>query len=381
MINLTFKREELLKALDYCNSSIDRKHPMTILTCILFDFKDNECTLNATNLETTVIAKVQLLESSQEGKIAIPAKSIYNICSVSRSDTIIFKYDESNNVLNITADKSKYNISCSNYEDFTDIPKTLKEFKNVNISRLISSYRKVQFSMGEFNINRSYSGVLITKVKNSDGSESIELVTTDIHRLSVLTLKNFSMDVDEIEDGLVVPGKNFFEITKIFSDSENAEIAIDDDKIFVKNDKVIFISRLLQNEFPKYRSVVGTYEEINNKEAAVINRKELIEAIKRVTVLSSEEKIWASKYFFKGQVLEMEAHSNNGGSSTDEILIEKGFSTDRSVAVNAKYFLDVISVIDDENVNVIVEDGPKAMTIKEENDNYLYIHMVMPLRI
>ena len=64
------------------------------------------------------------------------------------------------------------------------------------------------------------------------------------------------------------------------------------------------------------------------------------------------------------------------------IRTTKGFSTERGVAVNANYFIDVISVIDDNNVNIIVEEAAnKAMTIKEENDDYLYVHMIMPLRI
>ena len=92
--------------------------------------------------------------------------------------------------------------------------------------------------------------------------------------------------------------------------------------------------------------------------------------------------MWVSKYFFNGNVLKLTANSNTGGTSTDEIVIEKGFSTERSVAVNAKYFLDVINVIDDNNVNVIVDEAAnKPMTLKEETDDFFYVHMIMPLRI
>ena len=212
------------------------------------------------------------------------------------------------------------------------------------------------------------------------------MVTTDIHRLSVLKLKNFDVDIPEFEDGIIIPGKNFAEITKIFADCKEAQVAIDNDKeekIFIKKDNVIFISRLFKNEFPKYSSIISSYEVLNSKEFAVINRKELIDAIKRVViVINSEDKNWNSKYFFKENVLKLTANSNSGGTSTDEIVIEKGFSTERNVAVNARYFLDVINVIDDNNVNVIVEEAAnKAMTIKEETEEFFYIHMVMPLRI
>ena len=383
MIKLTFKKDELLKALDYCSSCVEKKHPMVVLTSVLFSFKDKECTLSATNLEITVLAKVNLEESVEEGKIAVPARSIHDICRLSRAETIIFKYGESNNVLDITADKSEYKVPCFNPSDFPEISDTLKEYKPVKISKLISFYKKVQFSMTENYMTKAYSGVLIIKIKNEDGTETVDMVTTDIHRLSVLMLKNFALDIPEFEGGIVIPGKNFAEITKIFADVEDAQVAIDDEKMFIKNENVTFISRLFKNEFPKHRPIIGTYEVLNGKEFAVVNRKELIEAIKRVViVLNSEDKMWVSKYFFNGNVLKLTANSNTGGTSTDEIVIEKGFSTERSVAVNAKYFLDVINVIDDNNVNVIVEEAAnKPMTLKEETDEFFYVHMIMPLRI
>ena len=387
MIKLTFKKEELLKALDYCNSCIEKKHPMVILTSVLFNFKDKECTLNATNLEITVIAKVNLEESVDEGKIAVPARSVYDICRLSRAETIIFKYDESNKVLDVTADKSEYRVPCFDSLDFPEISDTFKEYKSVDISKFINLYKKVQFSMSDaFQSNKVYSGVLITKVNDENGKTSVDMVTTDIHRLSVLKLKNFDIDIPEFENGIIIPGKNFAEITNIFADCKEAQVAIDnekEEKIFIKNENVTFISRLFKNEFPKYSSIISSYDVLNSKEFAVINRKELIEAIKRVViVLNSEDKNWISKYFFNGNVLKLTASSTTGGNSSDEIIMEKGFSTERSVAVNAKYFLDVINVIDDNNVNIIVEEAAnKAMIVKEESDDFFYIHMVMPLRI
>lgn len=387
MINLTFKRDELLKALDYCSSSIEKKHPNPILTNILFSFKDSECTLSATNLETVVVVKTNLLEPvSLEGKIAVSAVYILNICKLAIGENVVFVYDEANNVLNIRSGKSEYNVPCPDASDFPAIPQTVKEFKKVQIGKIVSAFKKVQFSMAEVYANKAYSGVLVIKNKEENGSEHIEFVTTDIHRLSVLSLKNLDMDFEEVAKGIVIPGKNYTEMNKIFADSEEAEMAIDDDKIFVKNENVLFISRLLKNEFPNHRPIIGTYESINAKEFAVVNKNELIEAIKRTIVLSSDEKIWASVYSFKGSVLSMSANTKTGGSSSDEIVMEQGFSNEKTIAVNARYFLDVISVIDDANVKIILDDPTERrtmppMVIKEENDDLFYVHMVMPLRI
>lgn len=380
MIKLSFKREELLRALDFCSSSIEKKSTNPILSNILFKFKNDECSLNATNIETTVVVKIKLSEKSDEGKIAVPAKYIHDICKVGRGDSVNFKYDTNSKILDITIEKTKYTVPCSEPDDFPSIPETGNRYSEIEIGRMIDSFKKLQFSMTEHNVNKAYSGVLITKVNDESGSY-IEMVTTDIHRLSVLSINNFDADIDGLEDGLVIPGRNFAEISKIFATDEKIKVAIEEDKIFFTSDDVIFISRLLKNEFPNYRAVIGSYSIIDSKESALINRKELIDGVKRVIALSSDEKIWATKFNFKGSVLNMSANSSFGGNSVDEILVEKAFNDEKSVGINAKYLLDVLSILDKQDVNMIVEDGLKALTIKENTDNYKYIHLVMPLRI
>lgn len=376
MIKLTFERGELLKALDYCSASIEKKHTMPILSHILFQFKANECTLIATNLDTTVLVKTELKETVEEGKIAIPAKYIHDICKVARGDDILFKYDTSTNVLDITAQKSKYTVPCVEANDFPSIPETGENYNEINIGRLLTSFKKLQFSMTEHNVNKAYSGVLLTKV-----DETVEMVTTDIHRISVLSIKNFDMNIDGLDNGLVISGRNFTEISKIFSSSKTVGIALDEDKVFLKSENVTFISRLLKNEFPNYRSVVGGSSDIDAKDNAKLNKKELIEGVKRVIALNSEEKIWATKFNFNGSVLSMTASSQFGGNSNDEILVEKPFESDKAVGINARYLLDVLSVLDNQDTTLIVEEGLKPLTIKEETDDYYYVHMVMPLRM
>jgi DNA polymerase III subunit beta len=380
MIKLSFKREELLKAIDHCIGSIEKKNTMPILSHVLFSFDNDRCTLISTNLETSVIVKLSLTEPVSEGKIAVPAKYIHDICKVGRGENINFKYDKSTNVLDISAEKTKYVVPCSDADDFPSISTLKKVGGKVNIQRLIASFKKLQFSMTEQNVNKAYSGVLINKVTEDEGSV-IEMVTTDIHRISVVTLKNFNMNIDGIENGRVIPGRNFSELTKIFAEEEVVSVSIEDDRMSFSSENVTFISRLLKNEFPNYRTVIGGYSALSSKESSVINRKELIDGVKRVIALSSDDKIWATKFSFKNSVLSMTANAQFGGNSKDEILVQKPFLSDKDVGINARYLMDVLSVLDKNETTMIVEEGLKPLTILEETDNYSYIHMVMPLRI
>ena len=79
-------------------------------------------------------------------------------------------------------------------------------------------------------------------------------------------------------------------------------------------------------------------------------------------------------------MLSLTSSSESGGNSSDEILLEKGFADEKSISVNAKYLLDVIGILDDKNARIIFDVGFKPMIIEEESDQYIYVHMIMPLR-
>lgn len=385
MIKVTFNKKDLLKAIECCNSSIEKKGTMPILTNILFDIRASNALLNSMNYETSTVVDIEAKnESGEESKVTVPANFIYNICKLANSENIVIEYDsdsETNSMqTKITAGKSNYAIPCFDSKDFPVIPTTDKEFKTVNIAKIITLLKKVQISLTDVNVNRNFAGIFFKKVINDDGTNAIEMVTTDRHRVSVVNIKNYDFDVEGAEEGFIIQGKNCTDISKIFADTENADIAIDDDKIFIRSANVTFISKIIKSDFLDYKKITGKYSDIKEKDYALVDCKELTEAIKRITILTSNDNIMASRYTFCGNMLNLTSSSESGGNSSDEILLEKGFEEEKAISVNAKYLLDVIGVLDDKNVRMIFDVGFKPMIIEEESDQYIYVHMIMPLR-
>ena len=385
MIKTTFNKKDLLRAIECCNSSIEKKGTMPILTNILFDIKGSNALLNSMNYETSTVVNIDAKnETGEEAKIAVPAKFMYDICKLSKSEEIHIEYDTNEETssmqISITAGKSNFMIPCFDSKDFPAIPTTEKEFKTVNISKIITLLKKVQISLTDVNVNRNFAGIFCKKVVNEDGTNALEMVTTDRHRVSVVNIKNYDFDIAEADEGFIIQGKNFADISKIFADSETAEIAIDDDKIFIRSGNVTFISKIIKSEFLDYKKITGKYSDIKEKDFALVDCKELSEAIKRITILTSNDNIWASRYIFNGNMLSLTSSSESGGNSSDEILLEKGFADEKSISVNAKYLLDVIGILDDKNARIIFDVGFKPMIIEEESDQYIYVHMIMPLR-
>ena len=390
-MRIVFNKKELAHSIEHCMTCIEKKTTMPILVNILLETEDGNINITSTNLETSVKTHVNYIELEGSGTIAIPAKQISDITKVSKGDTILFDYDDQHSLLNITADKSKYSIPCPDYNDFPTVVEGSEDGTTIDIEKLTSLFKKLQFSMTDTNINKSYSGILINRVEENNDDDDvedkreykkrIELVTTDVHRIGVLILNNLDIDIAALEEGIVVLGKNFAEIGKIFTGKENVTLSITDGKIIIKSKNITFISRILKNEFPNYKSVTGTEEFILKKPFTIINRKELMDGIKRTIALSTEEKIWATKLEFKGNLLTLSANSGFGSNSSDQVVLEKPFKEDKVIGINARYLLDVLAIIDSPEVHIIVEEGLRPLTVVEKSENSFFTHMIMPLRI
>ncbi len=379
MTKIVFKREELINAIERCLGSIEKKSTMPILSHFLFDVAKGQCRIVSTNLDTSVFINLSM---TTEGKtrMAVPARHLYEMCRGVRGEEVTFDYDEEHSLLTVISGRTTYTLPCGDVTEFPSVPYEAATGAPVPVKKLFSFFKKLQFSMTDPNYNKTYSGVLIIRVQE-EKKEVIEMVTTDIHRISIVTLHDVSIPIKDLSEGIVVPGKSFAEMVKVFSDKEEATLSVKEGKLVVTADSMTFTCRLIKNEFPNYRNVTGSIAQIEQKDFALLQRKEIIDAVKRVTAISTEEKIWATRFEFHGDTLKLSASSEFGGSSSDEILIEKPFKNDRTIGLNARYFTDVANVLDGDAIKLIVEEGLRPLTIMEKQPEYTYTHMVMPLRI
>ncbi len=379
MTRASFKREALIDAIERCLGSVEKKSTMPILSHFLFEAGKGQCRIVSTNLDTSVFVTLPV-EIEGKMKIAVPAKHLYEMCRGVRGEDVILDYDEEHTLLTVASGRTTYTLPCGDVTEFPAVPYEAATGTPIPTKRIFPFFKKLQFSMTDPSYNKTYSGVLIIKVQE-EKKEVVEMVTTDIHRISIITLSDITIPIKDLSEGIVIPGKSFAEMVKVFSDKEEASFSVKEGKLIVTADGLTFSCRLIKNEFPSYRNVTGSIAQIEQKDFALVQRKEIIDAVKRVTAISTEEKIWATRFEFHGDMLKLSASSEFGGSSSDEILVEKPFKSDRTIGLNARYFSDVINVIDGDTVRLIVEEGLRPLTIIEKQPEYTYTHMVMPLRI
>ena len=132
--------------------------------------------------------------------------------------------------------------------------------------------------------------------------------------------------------------------------------------------------RMVDGEFPDYQRVIP--EEASN--SALINKSELLDALKRISVLSNE-KSRGVKCNLEEDSLELKSSNPELGEAKESLQIE--YNGDAiSIGFNAKYIIDILTEIDDDNIILNLKDNISPGRINPQNDSN-YLTVVMPMRL
>ena len=109
-----------------------------------------------------------------------------------------------------------------------------------------------------------------------------------------------------------------------------------------------------------------------------VDRQLFLMVLKRMSILSSEN--YKGVIFnFEENLLTVRATNPEIGESKEEMVI--AFKGDPiEAAFNPKYFIDTLSVIEDETAMINIVSGDKPCLVEGENDKS-YLSIIMPMKI
>jgi len=111
----------LLKQLQMLSGVLNSSNTLPILDNFLFEIKENELTLSASDLETAMSTRM-VIQSKEEGIIAIPAKLLLDILKSLPEQPLTFSIDNKTYGIEISSDYGKYKLTGQNGEEFPKAP-------------------------------------------------------------------------------------------------------------------------------------------------------------------------------------------------------------------------------------------------------------------
>ena len=136
----------------------------------------------------------------------------------------------------------------------------------------------------------------------------------------------------------------------------------------------MIVSRAIDGKFPNYQQVIPSDIPVK----VPVNKEQLLHALKRVSLLADEQSKMV-RFEIGDGILTLVSDSTELGAAKEEV--PTGYKGEAvSIGLNAKYVLEILSVIDEEEVVLNLKDKDHSCLITVEDDKD-FLSLVMPMRL
>jgi len=371
-MRFSLNRDKLLKSLSYAQGVVEKKNTLPILSNVLINAKNNTLTLVATDLDIFFYEEINDVNISNEGSTTTSANVLHDILrKISPQSELNFE-QKSQNKLNLNADNSDFNLLCLPPENFPAMPqdKASLEIK-LDASKFLSLINKVKISISNDDTRHYLNGIYF-HVTSSGNKNYLTGVATDSHRLS-----SSSIEIPSLKDGIsfILPKKTVFQLSGLLNDFQgNIILKIGENKTdFIVEGKRL-ISKVIDGKFPDYKKVIP----LNNQKKLVVNCKDFIDSVERVTTVSLDRKEGIKLELLENKI-KLSVSSTNSGDG-NEILKSVYKNQSFIISFNSKYLIDIASVIENQNIEFLLNDGISPVLITDQSDKDSF-YVVMPMKI
>lgn len=354
----------LLESINIVQKAVPSKTTLPILEGILFDAKSGKLKLTATDLEIGIetVSNVDVIEP---GKIVLSSRIVGDIVRKLPDSDIEIETSEGNLVC-IKSEGSTFKVITLPYDEYPELPAVKKENGIILKQNILKDMiRKTIFAVSLDEVRPILTGVLF----DVSGDE-LTMVALDGFRMAVK--KNAIINDNSFK--AVIPGKTLSEIGKIINEKEeNVNIYFSKNHIQVQIEDTIIVSRLLEGEFINYKQIIPTEYKIKIK----VPTNLLMESCDRAALFARDSSNNMIKFEINDDMMVIMSNSQNGDVH-EELKIQKE-GNDIEIAFNAKYFIDVLKVIEDEEITIEFTTNVSPSIIRPiNNEDYLYL--VLPAR-
>ncbi|MDP2304083.1 MAG: DNA polymerase III subunit beta [Ignavibacteria bacterium] len=359
----------LEKVLSKVFPAVPARTPMPILENYLFQIEEGKLTITATDIEITLRSSI-FIDSTENAEMVVPAKLLFDIVK-SLGDTLInFEVDPVNSKMKLKTETGYYNIGYASAEEFPKIPDVNHDKKfGIAARQLKKSLDQTSFAVSKEAIRPAMMGLLI-----EFNMEGLRFVATDGHRLVRYSLLS---EKSEIPEQYVVPERATSVLSKLLVEG-NVEVALNDSTISFLLEDVELTSRLINQKYPDYSSVIPLENEFRLK----VKKSELQSSIKRMLLFTTTN-YQQVKLTLTTDQLEITAENIEHGSSAKEMVSCEYMGDAMSIGFNAGFLNDVLSHLDDTEAVFKLHSPTKACIIEPltQKENEDLMMLLMPVRI
>ncbi len=367
---------ELLSHMLSVSKAISGKSTIPILDSFLFDLDTGELTITASDLESTLITKLSIENSEGSGKIALEAKRLLDILKEFPEQPLTFEIDSETLSVNILSENGKFSVVGSPADEYPQAPElsedTSVKFK-LDAKLLDSGINKSVFATANDELRPVMNGIFFSMTK-----EDITFVASDSHKLVRYKRTDGNADKDS---SFILPKKPANLLKGLLVGLVDEVVSIEFDE---KNAVFTFlgfklICRLTEGKYPNYASVIPT----ENPNKLIINRSDLYNTVKRVSVFSNQASNLIKLHFTANEII-VSAQDIDFSISAHERLVCQYEGDDMEIGFKSVFLSEILQNIGSEEVVFEMSDPSKAgimLPFESDSENEDVLMLLMPMMI
>lgn len=366
---------DLLGHLQAVSRVISSKNTLPILDNFLFRLEGNELEITASDLESTLITKMTLENTSDSGSIAVPARILTDTLKEFSEQPLTFEIDNDKLSVVINSENGKFTVVGQNAGDFPQMPSIKQDQKatiEVPAEVLYSGINKTLFATADDELRPVMNGVYVELA-----TDNLTFVASDAHKLVRYKRADAKADADS---SFILPKKPASLLKNVLPKEENpVTIEFDDKNAFFSMTEYKLVCRLVEGNYPSYNSVIPT----DNPNKLSIDRVEFYNTLKRVSVYSNQASNLV-KLALTGNQITVSAQDIDFSISAYERLNCQYEGEDMEIGFKSTFLIEILSNLSSADVIVELSDPTRAgimLPAVSENEAEDVLMLLMPMMI
>ena len=376
-MDLVIPKKDLLRLVARCQGVADKKSAMPALANVLLVAEGQTLRVAATDLYMSVSGQASA-EVTTSGSVAVPARDfLERIKAMPEGPVQILTGAGAQTTLKAVGLPRRYTLHGMPGTEFPALPKPAQGAPALEMPVDLLG---LLIARTHFSISSDETRPHVNSALFEWSGERARMVTTDGHRLSKMEA---TVDGSSATATMLVPLKAVSELRRLADDAkaerETSTVGITQSgpNAFFNLAGMQFSVKLVDAQFPPYQQVIPAV----TTRTIRVPRLPFADALRAIS-LAASDRTGGVKLSFSGNVLRITSESPESGNGFDEIPVDYN-GPELTIGFNAKYFLDVLASIEDEEVlfGISGELDPATVRPAGESSRESYVAVVMPMRI
>ncbi|CAN5172386.1 DNA polymerase III subunit beta [soil metagenome] len=367
-------RDVFSEAVSFAVKLLPQRTTLPILSGVLIEATPDGLILSSFDYEVSARTEIAA-QVDEPGKVLVSGRLLADIAS--RLPNAPVKFSTEDGRITVACGSGHFTLLSMPVEEYPTLPQVSEQSGVLQAEDFANAIAQVAVAASRDDVTPVITGVQLEVSQNS-----LSLVATDRYRVAVREIAWDSANSGIDSATALVPARTLTEIGKTFGHSGTISVAItssdDRELIAFQADKKTVTSLLIKGNFPPVKRLFP--ETVDN--FAVINTAELIEAVRRVSLVLEREAALRFTFTIEGVTLEaIGSEQAQASESIDAFLT----GSDTVVSLKPQFLLDGLSSVHSEFVRISFtktenpnKPGPVLITSQSSKDqpgadNYKYL--------